>query len=569
MRLRTLAWAFALVVVFILPTAVRWRLGPSASIPILATADALYDRSGALRINDVAGNARAPFTPAASLQAFPEGYVPRAYWFRVTLPRDASIPSPVLSYSYKVTQIDVYRAAGGSFEHIAGGYDLAARDAALVPGILQLPDWALAGVPVYVRVASVIDPRSVILQPLAPALTASLQRRLAFGFFTGFFIAIGAFVLWTFFALRDRPLLDYATVMFLEAAATVISFGVLWQALPPLSFLARELIYDFAALGAAVALTVFTIGFLRLKVRDRHAFSVVVFGTACVLSVYVTDFFPNATLAWAWTLVASLVFYATLLYAGIRAARSGMPIGRIYAIGIACTILGYAVNMSSYALPRQDLFVYAYQLGDALQALILAIAVASSVQETRAENQRLRVESRELTQLAALDGLTGVLNRRSFDQALDDAATRAVATKKALGVLIMDIDHFKEYNDALGHQAGDEALRAVAQACSSCVRAGDVYARYGGEEFAAIVSDATIEDIQRIADRMFIALNALAIPRGDGTTLTISIGGANGMPLSPRDAIEILHAADAELYGAKRSGRNRAKLSLYEVLAAT
>ena len=429
MRLRTLAWAFALVVVFILPMAVRWRLGPTASIPILKTADALYDPSGALRINDVAGNARFPFTSAAALPTFPEGYVPRAYWFRVTFPRDASIPSPVLSYSYKVTQIDVFRVAGGSFEHVGGGYDLAGRDAALVPGILQLPEWALGGAPVYVRVATVIDPRSVILRPLAPALTASLQRRLAFGFFVGFFIAIGAFNLWTFLALRDRPLLDYATVMFLNAAATVISFGVLWQALPPLNFLVRELIYDCAALGAAVALTVFTIGFLRLTVRDRHAFSVVLFGTACVLSVYVTDFFPNVTLAWTWTLTASLLFYATLFYAGVRAARSGLPIGRIYAIGIACTMLGYAVNMSAYALPRQDLFVYAYQVGEALQALILAIAVASSVQETRAENVRLVSESRELTHLAAFDGLTGVLNRRSFDQALDNAATRSVATK--------------------------------------------------------------------------------------------------------------------------------------------
>jgi diguanylate cyclase (GGDEF)-like protein len=568
MRLRTLAWAFALVVVFILPAAARLRLSPPASVPILRTADAFYDPSETLRIEDVAGSARAPFAPASLLPTFPEGYVPRVYWFRTTLARGASTNSSVLAYSYKVTQIDVYRAAGSSFERVGGGYDLADRDAALVPGLLQLPQWAVQGVPIYVRVKSVIDPRSVMLQPLAGALTASLQRRVAFGFFTGFFVAIGAFNLWTFLALRDRPLLDYATVMFLEAAATVISFGVLWQMLPPINFLGRELIYDVAALGASVALAVFSIGFLRLTVRDRRAYAAVLVGTACSLSVFVSDFFPNTTLAWEWTLTATLAFYATLLYAGVRAARSGLPIGRIYAIGVACTILGYVVNMSAYALPRPDLFVYTFQVGNALQALILAIAVASSVQETRAENRRLVLESRELTHLAAFDGLTGVLNRRSFDQALDDAATRAVATKKALGILILDIDFFKEYNDALGHQAGDEALRAVAQACSSCVRAGDVFARYGGEEFAAIVSDATIADIQRIADRMFIALNSLGIARGDGNTLTISIGGANGAPLSPRDAAEILHAADAELYAAKRNGRNRVNLSLYEVIGA-
>ena len=568
MRLRTLAWAFALVIVFILPGTVRLKLGPPPSIPILTTAEAFYDPSGALRIEDVAGNSRVRFTPATELPTFAEGFVPHVYWFRLAIPLDASGTSRVLAYSYKVTQIDVYREAAGSSEHVGGGYDLADRDAALVPGLLQLPQWA-QGTPIYVRVATVIDPRSVTLEPLPAALTASLQRRIAFGFFTGFFVAIGAFNLWTFFALRDRPLLDYATVMFLEAAATVISFGVLWQVLPPLTFLARELIYDCAALGAAVALTVFTIGFLRLSVRDRRARTIVLAGTACALSVFATDFFPSTAVAWEWTLVATLLFYATLLYAGVRAARAGLPIGRIYAIGIACTVVGYLINMSSYALPRQDLFVYTYQVGDALQALILAIAVASSVQETRTENQRLIVESRELTQLAAFDGLTGVLNRRSFDQALDNAATRAVATNKSLAVLILDIDHFKEYNDLLGHQEGDEALRLVAQACSSCVRTGDVFARYGGEEFAAIVVDATLEDLQRIADRMFAALAELAIPRGDGGMLTISIGAANGMPLSPRDATEILQAADAELYAAKRNGRNRINVSLYEVLSAT
>src|ERR1700691_3782860 len=170
MRLRTLAWVFALVVVFILPGAARLRLAPPASIPILQTADAFYDPTGTLRIEDVAGT-RAPFASASTLPTFPEGYDPRVYWFRTTLARDASTNSWVLAYSYKITQIDVYRAAGNGFERVSGGFDLADRDAALVPGLLQLPQWAVQGAPIYVRVKSVIDPRSVTLQPLAAALT--------------------------------------------------------------------------------------------------------------------------------------------------------------------------------------------------------------------------------------------------------------------------------------------------------------------------------------------------------------------------------------------------------------
>jgi len=118
MRLRTLAWAFALVIVFVLPTAVRWRPVQSVSDPIFARALALYDPSGTQRIEDVADDARALFGNASSLPTFSEGYVPRVFWFRVTFPRVGWSTPPVLAYTYKVTQIDVYRVAGGGFiEH--------------------------------------------------------------------------------------------------------------------------------------------------------------------------------------------------------------------------------------------------------------------------------------------------------------------------------------------------------------------------------------------------------------------------------------------------------------------
>src|SRR6185437_13355788 len=140
-------------------------------------------------------------------------------------------------------------------------------------------------------------------------------------------------------------------------------------------------------------------------------------------------------------------------------------------------------------------------------------------------------------------GLTGVLNRRSFDQALTDSAIAAVGEGGRLGILILDIDHFKEYNDSLGHQAGDDALRRVAAACASCVRGGDVFARYGGEEFAAIVPGASMEDLSMIADRMRSNVGGLAMPRADGASLTISIGGASHAPSSMQEALEILRSA--------------------------
>lgn len=560
-RWRGLLWLAAVLAFSVTPARAIVLPQAAGSISIVSGAQGFFDPSGRLTIGDVLKGAHPSFVPAAALPDFPEGYVPRVYWIRTSFRRGSSNAAWSLKYIYKVTSVDVYAPTAQGLAHTAGGFGLAGGDGALVPGVLSLPEWALRGEPVYVRIATVIAPSSVSLVPLERAVTQSLQRRVAFGFFIGFFVAIGAFNLLLFLILHDRPLLYYAGIMALDALRSIISFGVLWVILPPLTFLGRELIYDTVALGQSVALAMFTVQFLRLRDYSRSSIAVIAAGTAIVLSVYVTDFFPLTTVAFDWTFVVTLAFYASLLYASIRASRAGMRLANLYAIGICCSVAGYVINMNSYLLPRQDLLVYALDAGAGLQALVIAIAVARSVQETRTERERLIDTSRRLEQLATRDGLTGVLNRRAFDDAMRAAAARAVAERRALGALIIDIDRFKEYNDTLGHQAGDEALRAIAQACSSCVRDGDVFARYGGEEFAAIVSDATDEDLCLVAGRMCASIADLGLPRADGRPLTVSIGCSSGRPANHDEADAILRAADAALYAAKRGGRNRVQLA--------
>jgi diguanylate cyclase (GGDEF)-like protein len=301
----------------------------------------------------------------------------------------------------------------------------------------------------------------------------------------------------------------------------------------------------------------FSIEFLNLWPRDRASLIALGIGSASILTIYITDFFPTASVAFDWTFLATMVYDASLLFAGIRAVRRGQRAGLVFSVGIAVAAVGYILNMSSYALPRQDLWVYALDAGECLQALLLAIAVAEKVQESRAEREKLVLEAHNLAQLAMRDGLTGVLNRRSFDLAYSDSWNAAAIGRSRIGILIIDIDHFKEYNDSFGHQAGDEALRRVAAACAACVRGRDAFARYGGEEFAAIVPDASIEDLIMIADRMRANVRALQVPRADGAPLTISIGGASEAPVSPQGALACLRAADAALYDAKKAGRDR------------
>ncbi|WP_419896620.1 diguanylate cyclase domain-containing protein [Roseomonas sp. USHLN139] len=177
-----------------------------------------------------------------------------------------------------------------------------------------------------------------------------------------------------------------------------------------------------------------------------------------------------------------------------------------------------------------------------------------------------RALEEELSTRATTDGLTGLANRRHLDEALARAWQQAVERGAPLAVLLLDIDHFKLFNDQYGHQAGDAALRAVAAAIRRCIRdKDDVAARYGGEEFAVILPGAEAAGAARVAERVRQAIAGLAIPhvRHPLGHVTTSIGIAAWCPSAPADMAvstgpeQLLAAADAALYEAKRQGRNR------------
>jgi diguanylate cyclase (GGDEF)-like protein len=169
-----------------------------------------------------------------------------------------------------------------------------------------------------------------------------------------------------------------------------------------------------------------------------------------------------------------------------------------------------------------------------------------------------------IEELAYHDTLTGLKNRRVFDEQLDRLWNRAVEEHRSLAILMVDIDHFKAYNDWAGHQAGDQTLRRVAQTLQSFVtRPLDVLARYGGEEFALVSYDIDSSQVEILAEQMRIAVGALAIKHEGATAggpVTISIGVAVVQPSSERRARGALQLADQALYEAKVRGRNRVEL---------
>jgi diguanylate cyclase (GGDEF)-like protein len=159
--------------------------------------------------------------------------------------------------------------------------------------------------------------------------------------------------------------------------------------------------------------------------------------------------------------------------------------------------------------------------------------------------------------LAEVDGLTGVANRRTYDDALERMLTEARQTGRCVAMALLDVDHFKQYNDAHGHLAGDDVLRVVAATIVANARKSDVVARYGGEEFVVLLPDTTLEQAEHVAHKLVGAVaQAGSLPQGG---VTISAGVAASVAGS-LDAKALFEGADRSLYRAKVAGRNRVEV---------
>lgn len=167
-----------------------------------------------------------------------------------------------------------------------------------------------------------------------------------------------------------------------------------------------------------------------------------------------------------------------------------------------------------------------------------------------------------LESMVSLDGLTEIPNRRRFDEALDQEWRRMQRAGAPLAALMIDIDYFKSFNDTYGHAAGDACLKAVARALSlSLHRPADLVARYGGEEFAAILPETNAAAALELGEKMRLQVEALNIPHERSTAsphVTISVGASSAIPSKGGAPAALVEAADALLYKAKQSGRNRA-----------
>ncbi|HEY6898004.1 MAG TPA: diguanylate cyclase [Rhodocyclaceae bacterium] len=254
------------------------------------------------------------------------------------------------------------------------------------------------------------------------------------------------------------------------------------------------------------------------------------------------------------------------LSADESAALSRADIGALVAVPLLARdeslgLLVFAVCVDR----RRDLQKEAKSFELLAQIVASALAQEQTLADLASAQGRLELANEELARMSRTDSLTGLPNRRAFDEIKHNEFNRARRSGSPLCLIMLDVDHFKAYNDHLGHAAGDQCLMALADLLQACTRrAGDVPARIGGEEFALLLADTEEDAARRLFEELARALAARALPHPAspvGPWITVSGGLARFNPDVHSDFEALYRAADAALYDAKRQGRNRLMLA--------
>ncbi len=517
-----------------------------------------------------------------------------AYWFRIRVQPAPQQRAPAyLRMSYPlVDQLDVYLMAAGeplASYQVGDSRRFDARPVANRLFLFPLPESMSTPLDIYVRVAS-LGPIEAPLDILTVEQFHAQDKQdlLWYGAYFGVMVVMFFFNLFVYLLVRDSTYLYY---LFYVAATAGIQFAVigagfqyLWPHHPELNNPAVLLLTGLSALAAVM----FVRQFVRLdthgNVYERLTGQVLTaIFVVLIIAAFVLPYRPVLNI----THLVSFLAVMLGVYVGVAFWMRGVRAARTFAIAWALYLTAIALYLADLhnILELGPVASRSLQIGSALELVLLSLAFGQRINDekemrlraqkealeaqtrlsqgldklVRQRTEELQAANKLLTEASIRDSLTGVFNRRHFDQAYELEYQRCHRDLKWLSVLMVDVDHFKTVNDTYGHQAGDEILKRVADMLSRAAqRAQDVLARFGGEEFVVLLPGADGDAARQVAEGLRAAVESMSLEyEGDVIDLTISVGVASHIPDSPDAGSDLLRQADENLYRAKRSGRNR------------
>lgn len=543
--------------------------------------------------------------------AISHGYVDHPYWFRVTLtnPTDKHL-TPYFEIGYPVLRhIEFYQVRENvPVDRLMMGNERPFPERPLEHRNFIVPIEMPPGetLTVYLRVITGSSMQLPLTLWEPEAFQVYEQSDLLFqGIYYGIAVAMILYHCFVFIALRERAFFYYlgyiAAMPLFLATLGGLSYQYLW---PQATWWNNQLMLIF--LHAVVIFgSFFTVRFLSIG-RHSHPIihgTILAVAGAAALIILAALAVPFANIILPSILLAFIACSLMLIVGIIRMVEGDIP-ARYYTLAWCFMLFGGIVlALNKLALVPNNVFTQnAVQVGSALGVILLSIAIADRLNKEKqaaleaqqmalreetnarlAQTETLRVQEQANTQLeervrerteeleaanaklrefSATDALTGLRNRGYFEEAFRTYCVEAFRYHQPLSLLVMDIDHFKDFNDTYGHLVGDECLKVVSDTIAGVItRAPDLLARYGGEEFVAVLPDTTAEGARCVAERIRRKIaDAPFQVSEERVTITMSIGVASRIPAHAEMSQQLFEEADTALYRAKKAGRNQVVL---------
>ncbi len=397
---------------------------------------------------------------------------------------------------------------------------------------------------------------------LAAFKDTSARLFLVIGFCAGILVAMLLYnlVLYTF--VRERQYLWYILYVLFLLLWQCTLFGIVRYFWPGPG---EWMVAHIPAISSLMALfaVVFAIAFLetsRRTPRHHRLLQVLAFCSAAIVVLVLLRYQWIGNVA---AYLAGQVGTVALFTAALASLRSGFKPARYYLIAVTLFLAASLIFLFRFYgwVPNNTFTMQALLFGAAAEAILLSFALGYRIRIIEEEGLILREREKSLTEMVVTDELTGLFNRRFFSAALAKRIADSSRTGEPLALLVMDVDHFKRYNDTYGHSDGDVILKRLGEVVLMGLREGDIACRYGGEEFVVILNHANLERAAQVAERIRTRFEKEVFePRkGVRVPVSMSIGVGEWRPGESGDDLFI--RCDSAMYRAKETGRNRACLA--------